>query len=118
MNSNLTRELKKNTDVMDQTFRNLNLQVLQFTYQAYSDENADCRLFIEIATLDGNEIPQSATIRANLYDENGELFDSDYTPIIKNDFSGYDTFKISFTNNERTLYEAKTARIYMSKNLF
>ena len=41
MNSNLTRELKKNTDVMDQTFRNLNLQVLQFTYQAYSDENAD-----------------------------------------------------------------------------
>lgn len=38
----LAKELKKNTDVMEVTFKRFNLKVLQYSYRPYSDDDADC----------------------------------------------------------------------------
>ena len=42
MYANLANELKKNTDIMEMTFKKFNLRVLQYSYHPYSDEDADC----------------------------------------------------------------------------
>lgn len=112
----LAKELKKNTDVMDFTFAKFNLKVLQYAYHPYSDDDADCELIIEIATIDGNAMTDSSSVKINLYDENGDIFFTTEEYIMEEDFAGYDTFKIKLYNNSRTLLEAKSARIYMSKN--
>ena len=111
----LARELKKNTDIMDVTFRKFNLQVLQYTYHPYSDDDADCELIIELTTIDGDSMTGDASIKINLYDENGDIFFNTESYIDSDEFAGYDTFKISLYNNSRTLLEAKTARVYMSQ---
>ena len=101
MYANLANELKKNTDIMEMTFKKFNLRVLQYSYHPYSDEDADCELIIELV---------------NLYDEKGEIFLTESYYIDSENFAGYDTFKISLYNNSNTLIMAKTARVYMSKN--
>ena len=113
MYKNLARELKKNTDVMEMTFKKFNLQVLQFTYRPYDEEDADCYLVIEVATISGNKISRGGHIKVNLYDENGEIIDTASAYIDEDEFGGYDTFRILICDEGRMLIEAKTARIYM-----
>lgn len=111
----LAKELKKNTDVMEMTFKKFNLQLIQFSYHPYSDNDADCDFLVELMSEDGDAIVDSVYLKINLYDENGDLFLNEYEFINHEDFSGYDTFKINLYDNGRTLLEAKSARIYMSK---
>ena len=113
MYANLANELKKNTDIMEMTFKKFNLRVLQYSY---SDEDADCELIIELVTMEGDSMTDDASIKVNLYDEKGEIFLTESYYIDSENFAGYDTFKISLYNNSNTLIMAKTARVYMSKN--
>lgn len=116
MYANLAKELKKNTDIMEMTFKRFNLRVLQYSYHPCSDKDADCELIIELVTIDGDSILDDASIKVNLYDENGEIFLTESEYIDSDDFAGYDTFKIDLYNNSNTLIMAKTARVYMSKS--
>ena len=116
MYANLAKELKKNTDIMEMTFKKFNLRVLQYSYHPYSDEDADCELIIELVTMEGDSMTDDASIKVNLYDEKGEIFLTESYYIDSENFAGYDTFKISLYNNSNTLIMAKTARVYMSKN--
>lgn len=112
----LAKELKKNTDVMEVTFKRFNLKVLQYSYRPYSDDDADCELIIELTTIDGDTLFDSASIKINLYDEEGDIFFTNDYYIDSEEFVGYDTFKITLYNNSRTLILAKSARIYMSQS--
>lgn len=116
MYANLANELKKNTDIMEMTFKKFNLRVLQYSYQPYSNEDADCRFIIELVTMQGDSMTDDASIKVNLYDEKGEIFFTNSYYIESDDFAGYDTFEINLYNNSNTLIRAKTARVYMSKN--
>ena len=116
MLNDLARELKKNTDVLDMTFKKYNLQVLQFAYRPFDDNDADCSLLIEVASVEGNSIEKSVRIVVNLYDEDGEIYMSERQPIFNYDFAGYDTYVIQLYNNGRTLKEAKSARIFVSRS--
>ena len=69
----LAKELKRNTKLMEHTFEKFNLQVLQFTYRPCSDNDADCKLIIELETIDEEMMEDDASIKVNLYDENGEI---------------------------------------------
>ncbi|WP_026661851.1 hypothetical protein [Butyrivibrio proteoclasticus] len=111
----LAKELKKNTDIMESTFSRLNLQVLQYSYHPYSDDDADCELVIELATIEGDSIEFPLSIKVNLYDEEGTIITTEDKFINPDKFLGYDTFKISLYNNSRTLIEAKTARVYVTR---
>ena len=114
MYQDLARELKKNTDIMEVTFKKFNLQVLQISYHPYSDDDADCELIIELTTIDGDSILGDPRIKINLYDENGDIFFNTEEYIDGDEFAGYDTIKIALYNNSRTLLEAKSARVYAS----
>lgn len=109
------RELKRNTDVMEATFRKHNLKILQFSYQPYADDDADCEMLIEIGTIKDEDLTENVRIKVNLYNEYGELYDTSSGMIVAEDFDGYDTLKIHLYNNGRTLIEAKSARVYLSK---
>lgn len=109
------RELKRNTDVMEATFRKHNLKILQFSYQPYADDDADCEMLIEIGTIKDENLTENVRIKVNLYNEYGELYDTSSGMIVAEDFDGYDTLKIHLYNNGRTLIEAKSARVYLSK---
>ena len=51
------------------------------------------------------------------FDENGDLIDHDNKFINADEFTGYDTFKIMMANDSKTLIRAKSAKVYMSKNV-
>lgn len=110
----LAKELKRNTKLMEHTFEKFNLQVLQFTYRPCSDNDADCKLIIELETIDEEMMEDDASIKVNLYDENGEIILTQECFIDSEEFDAYDTFELSLYNNSRTLIEAKSARIFMS----
>ena len=112
----LAKELKKNTDIMEMTFAKYNLQVLQYAYHPYGEDDADCELIIEVMSADGNAMAEDAGIKINLYDDAGEIFFTAGQFVDADEFAGYDTFKICLYNNSSTLLEAKSARIYMSKS--
>ena len=63
MYANLANELKKNTDIMEMTFKKFNLRVLQYSYHPYSDEDADCELIIELVTMEGDSMTDDASIK-------------------------------------------------------
>ena len=65
MYANLAKELKKNTDIMEMTFKKFNLRVLQYSYHPYSDKDADCELIIELVTMDGDSMTDNASIKVN-----------------------------------------------------
>lgn len=109
------RELKRNTDVMEATFRKHNLKILQFSYRSFTDDDADGEMLIEIGTIKDEVLTENVRIKVNLYDEDGELYDTSSEKIVAEDFDGYDTLKILFCNNRRTLIEAKSAKVYLSK---
>lgn len=111
----LARELKRNTDVMEATFRKNNLKILQFSYQPYADDDADCEMLIEIGTINDEDLTENVQVKVNLYNEYGEIYDTKSDVIIARNFDGYDTLKIHLYNNSRTLIEAKSARVYVSK---
>lgn len=108
----LAKELKRNTKLMEHTFEKFNLQVLQFTYRPCSDNDADCKLIIELETIDEEMMEDDASIKVNLYDENGEIILTQECFIDSEEFDAYDTFELSLYNNSRTLIEAKSARIF------
>ena len=111
----LARELKRNTDVMETTFRKHSLKILQFSYQPYSDDDADCEMLIEIGTIKDEDLTENVLVKVNLYNEYGEIYDTSSKMILADDFDGYDTLKIHLYNNGRTLIEAKSARVYLSR---
>ena len=122
MYEDLAKELKKNTQVIESTFSRFNLKVLQVAYQPYAEDgddepDADCDLLVELASLNGNPMPSNGHIKINLYDENGDLIYHDDHMVFAEGFAGYDTYSFMLSHNCKTLLVAKSAKVYMSKNM-
>ena len=115
MNNAAAKELKKNCTVMDATLKKFNLQVLSFSFRPYSDDDDDCTLIIEFSTIDGDSIDDDVNIKVNLYDGDGEIYDTEECHIYSEDFAGFDSRELLFNNNCRTLKEAKSARIFATR---
>ncbi len=118
MGEKQAKELKKNTKIMRDTFKKFNLKILQFSYQPFGPDDADGQIIIEVSTIEGDEIPEHAMIKVNLYDNNGEIFLTECRPVNANYFSGYDTFSIALRYNSKALKKAKKARIFMTKDVY
>ena len=98
------------------SFRRFDLEILQYSYHPYSEDDADCELIIELSTIIGDTLPDSASLKINLYNDEGEIFLNEEYYISSESFFSYDTFKISLYDNAKTLITAKSARIYMSQS--
>jgi hypothetical protein len=112
--SEIAKQLKRNIQIMDNTFSANNLKVLDIACKPCADDDADFDLYVEISSITGNTIPNDVCIKINLYDKDDELYLSDDTTIFKEYFTEYDTVKISFYDSFHTLDVAKRGRLYVT----
>ncbi len=112
----LETELKKNTEILENTFERLNLKVLSIAYSG-NIEDTGLNLWVELVALNGSEIvlPNNCCgcyvdIKVNFY-ENKKLLCSDSESIFIDDFNGYDTIHI-YMQYANILSRATSARIY------
>lgn len=110
--TNLCKELKNHTEILDSTFEKRNLRVINFSYSQYSESDFDCRACVEIAAIEGDSIDNSVHVKINFYDVDGDLISAFSEAVYRSDFSGYDTVTIICDDNGKLLLAAKKARIY------
>lgn len=110
------KNLKKNIEILENTFEMNNLQILNFSVQACGKDDADCSIYIELATIKGTKIPDSVDVKVNLYDKEGELIMVEYTTICEDSFRGYDTITIGCYRNQDILQKAVRGRLYVVKS--
>lgn len=115
MYEDLAKQLKKNIEIMENTFTVNNLQILNLNVRPAGVEDADFDILIELATINGNSIPSSVDIKINLYNEDGDLYSLEETWIDEDTFSGYDTVKIMCGNCDMTLKKVVKGRIYATR---
>lgn len=89
----ICRELSKHIDIMQQSFNQNNLDVL----------DAVCRssapgliVNVEVCAIEGASIPNDIKIKVDIYDSEGLVLDSGTSPFRKRRFDGYDTVKFIF----------------------
>lgn len=111
MIENSLRELRKNTEVLDATFERAGIQVIQQSWQVTGGIEGGLSCYVEV-TGDLDKIPDKyVTIKANLYDENGEIVKMHFSTIGKETFTGYETKEIMFYD-EGILFRSCKARIF------
>lgn len=116
MYEKLAKNLKKNIEVLENTFEMNNLQILNFSVQACGEDDADCNIYIELATIKGTKIPDSIEVKINLYDKEDELFMVESREIYEDDFRGYDTITLNCYRDNNTLKKVKKGRLYVVKS--
>ena len=112
--ANAAKELKKNIQIMSSTFERNNLQVLNVACKPYGNNDADLRLFVEIASIEGDTIPADLNLKVNLYDADGDLYLLESSYLDSDSFQGYDTIEISCYDSGHTLDIARTGRLYVT----
>lgn len=107
------KNLRRNTEIMTGTFEANNLQCLNIGCK-YEIDKKDHNLYfyVEIATISG-KLDGMKTLHINLYDEDGDLCNSDYTGVYS--FSGLDTETICFSSKNDNLEKAVKARVYVKE---
>lgn len=90
----LENELKKNTEILENSFEQFNLKVLSVAYSG-SKYDGDISFWIEIAAINGTKIMRMKgysclEIKLNFY-ENDKLICSAKIQKYKDCFTGYDT---------------------------
>ncbi len=111
----LAKELKKHIEIIESTFAANNLQVISLGCKPYEENDADLRVNIEIATISGSEIPSDLQIKINLYDEDDDLYMTNYIVMNKDKFSGYDTITINCYDNSHVLEKAVKGRLFVTR---
>jgi hypothetical protein len=111
----LAKELKKNIQIMTNTFEGNNLQVLNVSCRPTSSTSAHLDVYVELASIKGSKISTNVDIKINLYDSDGELLYCESQALFSCDFRGYDTLKI-LCYDDNTLNNATKGRLYAVRN--
>ena len=144
MYEELEKELKLHTKIMTSSFKKRNLEILQYSYKSWNeneDENADCSLYLEIASIgkkgvlqeeqmelsfsDENELyvqdeddsekiwlESSVEITVNVYDIEGEIVLSTNQILFNSHYEGYDTLVFNLELDSKMLLIAKSVKIF------
>ena len=111
MSKNCLTELKKNTEILEMTFDKAGLQVIQQSWQVTNDTDGWLDFYIEV-TGDPDKIEDEyLTIKANLYDAEGEILTMGFATIKKAVFTGYETKHIMFYD-DGLLFKACKSRVF------
>ena len=113
-------ELKKNTEILENTFERFNLKVLSVAYSGNTRDEG-LRIWIELTTIDGakikvprNSYASRADIKFNFY-ENNSLLCSTSVSVDKDEFCGYDTVEIRL-DYSNILSRASSVRVFATLN--
>lgn len=111
----LANKLKKNIDVLENTFESNNLQILNFSIRADKEgQNGSVHFYLEISTIEGTRIARSLNIKLNLYDENDDIFFVQTQKLDSDCFNGYDTIEFYTFGYDRALDYATKGRLYVT----
>ncbi len=107
-------ELKKNTEILKNTFEIFNLKVLNIAY-SYIAHSETITAYIELAAINGNKLMFTqdsfgTEIKINFY-EKGNLLCCEKSYLIGKNFNGYDTIELNCTYNN-LITRATSARLY------
>ena len=104
------KKLKQNTKIMEQTFKKENLNIESFNVRD-ADDDGSCKFLIELTS---ESLEHDVEIKVNIYDENDDIYAVESSKLYVEDFSGYDTVEVYFSQGG-TLEKVAWARIYVTK---
>ena len=61
--SEIAKQLKRNIQIMDNTFSANNLKVLDIACKPCADDDADFDLYVKVSSITGNTIPNDVCIK-------------------------------------------------------
>lgn len=113
-----TKLLVKNTDVIETTFSNCNLQVVGI---GYTVKSFSFNTNLEVTILNGSKLENDVDLKVNFYDDDNSIVCSSSCSIYKEDFTGYDTFIIESSDNDyyktkSLLKKIRKARVFAKIN--
>ena len=106
----LLKQLKQNTQVLEDTFRNAGLQLISFNFRNFKNSNNGVLLIEVKSIINSADIPENAHIKLNLYDKEDELFICEGIKLPKGKFS-YDSFEIPLLYGDPFI-DANSAKLY------
>lgn len=110
-----TKNLKKNIEVMTNTFEANNLQCLGVGCRYYQDKKtSSLKVLVEMTTIKGPVKNQYMKLKINLYDDEDNLFATVYS-YIDDDMSGFDTVEISCSGADEVLRKTVRGRLYVTR---
>lgn len=113
-NSTIIKQLNSRVEVIDSTFSNNNLKVIGFGFSDIEDDG-EMSFLIEIASIEGNIIPNCVSVVVNLYDaDNTIIFSEDYW-VNEEKFGGYDTLNF-YLNSEGLAFNTYKSRVFCKKD--
>lgn len=108
-------ELKKNTEILEDTFAKYNLKLDSYTI-ALDISGCYPTCFMELSTINGNKIVKKGAdkvnIKINFYDENENILYHASEEIYADDFDEFDTIKINIAELQRCLKKAQKVKIF------
>lgn len=113
MRVNCLNELRKNTVIIDATFEKIGLQVVKQSWQMHDAYDGGLICYLEVmGSLDNVPVDcNQIFFQSNLYDTDGDIIYSESTNVYKNEFVGYDTYRMYFTEKD-TIDRAVSARVF------
>lgn len=119
MYEDLKNELKKNFEVLENTFEKIGLQLVNFGLQnppsgqrVLNVEDADFDVLVEVTLKNSEDLKKNVVIRVNLYNQDDELIFTNDGRINKDTFIGYDTIRITCWSANDMLKKAVKGRMF------
>jgi len=106
----IAKNLKKNVDVVESTFSQNNLQVINYGF-CEIEKSGNMVLIVEITSINGNSINSRVDVKANFYDEDGVIIYSGRTGVYEEEFAGYDTLRI-YLSEDGLAFNAAKCRLF------
>ena len=110
----LAKNLNKNVEIVESTFTQNNLQLINYGFCGINENNGWMDLLIEIATLEGTSINNSVLVKANFYDGDNIIIYSEDTKVDADDFEGYDTLHI-YLFEDNLAFNAVKCRLFATR---
>ena len=106
------KDLRSKTVLMPETFAKYGLELESVGFSGLDKD--EFTVLIEVASKKASKLKQSIDIKANLYDETGQIIASESCTAYEDYFDGYDTFSISFDEPD-VLERVQKIRLYATR---
>ncbi len=115
VNPDFAKNLRKNIEVMTNTFDENNLQCLNIGCKYIDDmKEPYLKILVEMSTINGPVEDDYLELKINLYDEDGDLFYTNSSSV-EYGMSGFDTLEISCGDKKNDLRRATKGRLYVAR---
>lgn len=106
------KDLRSKTVLMPETFAKYGLEIESVGFAGLDEDRFT--VLVEVTSKKGSKLKQNIDIKANLYDETGQIIASEDSTAFEDFFDGYDTFSITFDEPD-ILERVQKIRLYAAR---